>query len=281
MYAMDRNYITEDYYTNGLGSIIERPMTTNSWAYPDDAKPFYTVDWFVKHYKDAYGVTLTPPADPTTPDSDFIDQMLKALGYTKSGGVYQKNLANGVTSKLDYTFTIAGETKDHPAYSVFSHAADTLNGAGMKIKVKTDATALSKLANATLSVWAAAWSSTIDPDMYQVYHKYSQATSVNNWGYSEILSDVKGIYGEEKRIINALSEQIDYGRSYLEQEFRVGYYYKALDLVMELAVELPTYQRVNLLVYNSGKINPASLTPASQLTAYNGLINKIWELDLL
>lgn len=280
MYAMDRAYITEDYYTDGLGSIIERPMTTNSWAYPEDAQPYYTVDWFIKHYKEKYNVTLTPPADPTTPDSNFIDQMLKALGYTKSGGVYQKNLVSGVESKLEYTFTIAGETKDHPAYAVFSHAAETLNAAGMKIKVKTDATALSKLANATLSVWAAAWSSTIDPDMYQVYHKYSQATSVNNWGYSEILSDSKGVYTEEQRIINALSTEIDLGRSYLEQELRVGYYYTALDYVMELAVELPTYQRVNLLVYNSGKIDPSSLTPASQLTAYNGLINKIWELDL-
>ena len=284
MYAMDRDYITEDYYTNGLGSIIERPMTTNSWAYPEGAKPFYTVDWFIKHYKETYGKTLTAPADPTTPDAKFIEDMLKALGYTKSAGVYKKNIvgtSGTVESKLDYTFTIAGETKDHPAYSVFSHAAEILNTAGMKIKVKTDATALSKLANGSLAVWAAAWSSTIDPDMYQVYHKYSQATSVNNWGYSEILSDLKGIYSKEKAIIDELSGFIDDGRSYLEQDLRVGYYHDALDKVMELAVELPTYQRVNLLVYNSGKIDPSSLTPASQLTAYNGLINKIWELDLL
>jgi len=50
---------------------------------------------------------------------------------------------------------------------------------------------------------------------------------------------------------------------------------------MELAVELPTYQRVNLLVYNSSKIDPASLTAKNELTAYRGLIEKIWELDLL
>jgi peptide/nickel transport system substrate-binding protein len=212
--------------------------------------------------------------------SEFVKSALEALGYSKVNGVYQKVLGTGITSKLDYTFTIAGETKDHPAYGMFQQAATDLDGV-IKVTVKTDALALSKLSNGQLAVWAAAWGSAIDPDMYQVYHKYSQATSVNNWGYSTILSDVTGVYDTEKTLISTLSDLIDEGRSMLDQDLRAYVYSQALDTVMELAVELPTYQRRNLLVYNSSKIDPASLTPTSELTAYRGLIDKIWELDLL
>jgi peptide/nickel transport system substrate-binding protein len=211
--------------------------------------------------------------------STFVKDALIALGYTKVNNVYQKTLADGKTvSKLDYTFTIAGETKDHPAYGVFTQAAEDLDGI-VKITVKTDALALSKLSNGQLAVWAAAWSSAIDPDMYQVYHKYSQATSVNNWGYSTILSDDTKLYETERTIIDSLSYYIDMGRSTIVQSERIPFYTTALDYVMELAVELPTYQRNNLLVYNNTKIDPASLN--SNITAYSGLIDKIWELDLL
>lgn len=279
MYAMDRQTITENYYTDGLGEIIERPMTTNSWAYPEGATAYYTQDWFVEHFSKDLGLNLQKNVDTVA----FITNALTLLGYTKSGGVLEKTLrgeSGTKKSRLEYTFTIAGDTKDHPAYAVFAQAAEDLNAAGMKITVKMDATALSKLANGSLSVWAAAWGSTIDPDMYQVYHMYSQATSVNNWGYSEILTDSTGVYKTEKGIIEKLSEKIDSARETLSQPTRTLIYKAALDDVMELAVELPTYQRVNLLVYNSSKIDPKSLTPTNELTAYHGLINKIWELEL-
>lgn len=277
MYAIDREYITDNYYTNGLGEIIERPMSTNSWAYPEGATEYYTQDWFINHYKKDLGKTLSKTNDRKT----FVENALKALGYTKKGGddFYSKTLSDSkrTNSKLDYTFTIAGETKDHPAYGVFQDVATLLSGV-MKITVKTDARALSKLSNGQLAVWAAAWSSTVDPDMYQVYHKNSQATSVNNWGYSTILPDTTGLYRVEKGIIDNLSTLIDDGRSVLDDATRATYYKEALDLVMSLAVELPTYQRTNLLVYNSSKIDPASLN--TEITAYEGLISNIWKLNL-
>jgi peptide/nickel transport system substrate-binding protein len=185
-------------------------------------------------------------------------------------------------SALTITFTIAGSSiTEHPTYAVFLNAQRILNNLGWNVEIKADSQALTKLSTGSLEVWAAAWGSTIDPDMYQVYHKYSQATSVNNWGYSTILSDVTGVYDTEKTLISTLSDLIDEGRSMLDQDLRAYVYSQALDTVMELAVELPTYQRRNLLVYNSSKIDPASLTPTSELTAYRGLIDKIWELDLL
>ena len=57
-------------------------------------------------------------------------------------------------------------------------------------------------------------------------------------------------------------------------------YADALDLVMELAVELPTYQRSDLFAYNSNIIDTSTLTPKEDLTPYNGPLSRIWEVGL-
>ena len=54
-----------------------------------------------------------------------------------------------------------------------------LEECGWKVNIEPDINALTKLSTGSLAVWAAAWGSTIDPDMYQVYHKNSTATSVS------------------------------------------------------------------------------------------------------
>ena len=65
-----------------------------------------------------------------------------------------------------------------------AHAKQILDKLGMSITVKNDKDALLLLASDGLTVWAAAWGSTIDPDMYQVYHKDSTAGSTLNWKFS-------------------------------------------------------------------------------------------------
>ena len=50
---------------------------------------------------------------------------------------------------------------------------------------------------------------------------------------------------------------------------------------MELAVELPTYQRDDLYAYNSAFFDTRTMTPANEVSPYNGPINKLWELSLI
>ena len=57
-------------------------------------------------------------------------------------------------------------------------------------------------------------------------------------------------------------------------------YAEALDIVMELAVELPTYQRSDLFAYNTNIIDVSTLTPPSEITSYNGPLSRIWEVSL-
>ena len=70
---------------------------------------------------------------------------------------------------------------------------------------------------------------------------------------------------------------IEDARATMDQNERKGYYAEALDLVMELAVELATYQRKNLFIWNSAVIDSSTLCEA---TAYQSPLSKIWEVSL-
>ena len=85
---------------------------------------------------------------------------------------------------------------------------------------------------------------------------------------------------EAPRRAACLTRVIDAARETLDEDIRKEYYAEALDIVMELAVELPTYQRSDLFAYNSDIIDVSTLTPKEDLTPYNGPLSKIWEVSL-
>ena len=255
MHAINTQYAVDYYF--GYSHSISRPMTKASWAYPKAA------DEDGQYYKfDSTGA--------------ISEQLVIDAGYSKNAdGVYQKG--NDV---LKYTFTIAGDTTDHPAYQSLKIAADILNAHGFDIEVKPDINALRKLNNGDLTVWAAAWGAGVDPDMYQVYHIDSTAGSTANWGYRAIKKNAGNKYDTEYALVRELSDIIDLARETLDTDRRIEYYAEALDIVMELAVELPTYQRSDLFAYNTEIIDVNSLTPKEELTPYNGPMSKIWEVSL-
>ena len=156
-----------------------------------------------------------------------------------------------------------------------------LNKCGFNINTTTDSNALRKLASGDLTVWAAAWSSTIDPDMYQVYHRDSTATSTLNWGYKQIKQNAGGKYDTESAIVNELSELIEQARETNDQTVRANLYSQALDKVMELAVELPTYQRDDLFACNANKIDVNTFIPKAERTPYQGMTSKLYQVSLV
>lgn len=266
--AMNTNLVM-DYYKqdDNLASIIYRPMSLQSWAYPSFETSAYSGT-------SIWGEELDYAYDEAGQD---IAKMLKDNGYTVNSAGKVTRGPNGKIPEI--TFTIAGESDDHPAYVMFKNAQEVLKRIGINVNVKTDAFALKKLASGQLEVWAAAWGSTIDPDMYQVYHKDSTAGSTLNWGYREIKANSGNKYDYELEVITKLSELIDEGRNSTDNSkggTRAQTYWSALDLVMELAVEMPTYQRTDLTVYNKNKIDAATLN--RNPTAFDGLFSRIWEV---
>lgn len=274
-------------YYKTTATAIHRSMSSSSWAYPKGATSYYPYiggaipeDLTVVNpdYRD-YVLSLGKKAGDTLTKEEqenFIKLLVEGAGYTlNANGIYTKG-----SHTLKYTFTIAGEETDHPAWQAMFHASEILNKVGFQINVTTDGNALSKLSSGDLTVWAAAWGSTIDPDMYQVYHKESNATSVLNWGYKQILLNVGGKYDTEVALIDELSDLIDAGRKTNDEAQRARIYSRALDIVMELAIELPTYQRDDLFAYNTNKIDASSLTPNELLSPYQGLTSKLWLVSL-
>ncbi len=257
MCAMDTS-LAIDYYRAGTASQIYWPMSKVSWAYPKDDSGNYSTD-----------------NDHDYPQIGTFnkDAAIEAIeGYMALAGVSAGH------EDLEITFTIAGSNlQEHPAYAVFRDAAVILNDLGWNITVVPDTQALTKINTGDLAVWAAAWGSTIDPDMYQVYHKNSTATSTTAWGYDAILSSSSRT--EEQNILTALSNLIDDARETEDQKVRTDLYEKAMMYVLDLAVELPVYQRSTVYVYNANVINSETMPSASEMNPFTSPLDRIWEIE--
>jgi peptide/nickel transport system substrate-binding protein len=254
MCAMNTTLALDYYYANSASQIYW-PMSKVSWAYPKDKNGNYSVD-NTRDY---------PQINEQWSESVARANIQK---YMDLAGVSAND------PELTVEFTIAGANlQEHPTYKVFRDAAALLNSMGWDITVEADTQALTKINTGALEVWAAAWGSTIDPDMYQIYHKNSTATSTKGWGYDTIKKDE-----DQKKILDELSELIDAAREITDEKERAAIYEEAMKCVLDLAVELPVYQRSVIYAYNANVIDPTSLP--SEVNPFSSPLDKIWELDL-
>lgn len=243
-----------DYYRTGTASQIYWPMSMVSWAYPKGA--------------DATDNGFDYPQIGTWNEEVARNNIQK---YMQEAGV------SAGDSELSVTFTIAGSSlQDHPTYKVFRDAAALLNELGWDVEVVCDTQALTKINTGSLEVWAAAWSSALDPDLYQVYHKNSSATSTLAWGYNYLKTSGTA---EEMAILNELSDLIDEARTTNDKTVRSGLYKQAMEQILDLAIELPVYQRSVLYAYNSKVISSASLPAESEMNPYSSPLDRIWEIE--
>lgn len=256
MAAMDTSLALQ-YYEAGTAEQIFWPMSTVSWAYPKD--------------QDGNNETSNGHIYPSL---QFSEEKAKEniLSFMKQAD----NHTMGYTdSDLKVTFTIAGSNlTDHPTYQVFQTAAKLLNECGWDVEVVADSQALTKLSTGSLAVWAAAWGTTVDPDMYQVYHKNSNASSVRAWGYNAILANDS--YWMEQDILDKMSEIIDDARETDDQDIRTSLYEEAMGYVLDLAVELPVYQRQQLYAYNANVLDENSFP--KDINPYSSPLDRLWEI---
>ncbi|MBQ8494914.1 MAG: hypothetical protein IJ465_04085, partial [Clostridia bacterium] len=154
--------------------------------------------------------------------------------------------------------------------------AALLNEMGWEITVVCDTQALTKISTGSLAVWAAAWGSALDPDMYQVYHKDSSATSTLAWGYNYLKNSGTA---EELDILDDLSDLIDEARDTNDKEERAELYEEAMGLILDLAIELPVYQRSVLYAFDANVINADSLPSGADINPYSSPLDRIWEVE--
>ncbi len=226
MHLMNRDPAVTSYYGE-LATVIERPMSMVSWAYPTDANRVY----------------------------DFSPE--KALEYFKAAG-YQQVTEGGKTvlkkdgKQLSVQVAIGGQGKmDHPSAPILTEMKLQLEKLGGFLDIQDVDTSIlfDTLDAGGWDMWVAAWSATIDPDMYQTYH--SQGPS-NHY-----------------KIKNAeLDQLIIEARQTNDVEVRKQKYFRALDIMMEQAVEMPVYQRKNMYIFNKDNLDISTL-PEDMTPFYN------------
>ena len=243
-----------DYYRAGTASQIYWNMSKISWAYPDGND-----------------------ANDNGKDYPQIGTWNEDIARTNIEKYMQEAGVSAGDSQLKVTFTIAGSSlQDHPTYKVFRDAANLLNEMGWEVEVVCDTQALTKINTGSLAVWAAAWSSALDPDMYQVYHKDSTATSTLAWGYNYLKASGTA---EEMDILDELSELIEEARETNDKAVRAELYQEAMEYILDLAVELPVYQRSVLYAYNSKVINAETMPESSEMNPFSTPLDRIWEIE--
>ena len=146
-------------------------------------------------------------------------------------------------------------------------ASEVLESLGIKLQVNDVGTDVwnNALEGNTAMMWAAAWQSTVDPDMTQVYssaNAHGNGTNSNHYSVDDA----------------ELDELIKEGRSSADTELRKSIYKDAMNIIMDWGCELPLYQRKDCTVASSERIVIDTLP--HDMTPYWGWYAEINTLDL-
>lgn len=245
-------------YYGDTATIINYPMSNTSWAAPsvtDDG------------YKIAYSTDVDGNEIYTSDmsgDTKYAAALQAALGYFEAAGYTVENgqvTAAPAGAKMEYTVNIgASGNGDHPSFQVLTNAAAALKTIGFTLTVNDLANAsdlYSSYQSGVAEGWVAAWQSTNDPDMYQLYD------SKGSTNYYEI-NDAD------------LDELIEAARQTTDQDARKAMYKEAMEIIMDWGVELPVYQRSEATIFSSERVDtttiPNDMTP---YWTYQSEINKI------
>ena len=265
--AVYRDVAIDTYYGE-RASVINYPISNTSWAAPQSTDDGYRVAFSVDvDGNPIYTSGMDAEARYAAAKAAALG-FFEAAGYTVTDG---KLTAAPAGAKLEYECLIPGNgAGDHPVFMALTMAAETFKEIGMNFIV-TDLTNSTDLWNGldaiTVDMWAAAWSATVDPDMYQVYH------SSNRVG-------IPGATGSNHYRINdeELDTLIMEARKSTDQAFRKPMYKECLDIIMDWAVEIPTYQRQNAIIFSTERVDMSTVTP--DITTFYGWMAEIEKLEL-
>ena len=250
--AVYRDTVINSYYGD-RAAVIQYPISNTSWAAPQPADEGYRAAYSV----DADGNDIF---DSSMNDEQKYDAALKAAVtfFEKAGYTFDadgKVVSAPAGAPESYEILIPGQGKqDHPTYGIATAASKALETIGIKLTVNDVGTSVwnNALEGNTAQMWVAAWQSTADPDMYQVYHSsnaHGKGTNSNHYQVDD----------------PALDALIIDGRTSADTEYRKSVYKQAMEIIMDWGVELPVYQRKDCTVASTIRVDcdtlPKDMTP--------------------
>lgn len=261
--------VTIDSYYGEVADVINYPISNTSWAAPQKSDE----DYEVAFSDDVNGNDIFT-ADMTA-DDKYVAALNAAVEYLKAAG-YTFDEASGKFTqapegaKLEYEVIIAaGGQGDHPSFAILTKAKEDFAKIGITLTINdpSDSNQLwEKLDVGSQELWVAAWSATIDPDMYQIYHS----------------SNIVGKGGSDSnhfQITDATLDQLILdARKSSDQAYRKATYKNCLDTILDWAVEIPVYQRQNCVIFGEDRVDVSTVTP--DITTYWGWMSEIEKLQM-
>ena len=260
--------VTVDSYYGDAAEVINYPISNTSWAAPQKTDANYAIAFS----KDVTGADIyTSDMDADARTAAALKAALgyfEAAGYTVADG---KVTAAPEGAKMEYEVWIPADgSGDHPSFMMLNLASDALKTIGINLIVKDLANSSdlwSGIEADQVPMWCAAWGATPDPDMYQIY--YSGVESGKDAGGSNYMYDIADA---------ELDKLIIDGRSSLDQAYRKQIYKSCLDIIVDWAVEVPVYQRQNVIIFSTERVNVDTVTP--DITTYYNWYAEIQNLEL-
>ena len=279
IFSVYRDVAIDSYYGD-RAAVINYPISNTSWAAPRPADDGYKVAFSVDvDGNDIYTADMTAEQKYEAALQAALGWFEKA-GYTVTDG---KLTAAPKGAKLEYTFWIPGDgIGDHPAFMIVDEARKALETIGMNLVIKdlsNSSDLWDNLDAIQVEMWAAAWGATVDPDMYQIYYSDVANGPTKEPGKNPQGGPAQGGSNYEYCIADPELDQIILdARASTDQAYRKAMYKAALDIVVDWAVETPTYQRQNAVLFSTERVNMATMTP--DITTFYGWASEIENIEL-
>ena len=226
-----------DSYYGDTATVINYPISNTSWAAPSVTDDGYQIAYST----DVDGNEIYT-SDMKSEDK-YAAALQAALGYFEAAGYTVENgqiTAAPAGAKMEYQINIgASGNGDHPSFQTLTNAAAALKTIGFTLTVNDMANASDLFASyqsGAAEGWVAAWQSTNDPDMFQLYHSQG---ATNYYAINDA----------------DLDELIMAARQTTDQEARKAMYKEAMEIILDWGVELPVYQRSEATIFSTERVN--------------------------
>jgi len=254
--------VAVDSYYGEFANVINYPISDTSWAAPRVTDSGYRIAFSVDPEGNSLYTSDMSAQQRYDAAREGALKFFKAAGYTVENG---KITAAPEGGKLSFEVLVgAGGNGDHPTFMALTQAAAALKEIGFELIV-TDLSNFSELTNAVnagaAEMFAMAWNASADPDMFQIYH-------------SEGGSNEKAYHIKDAQ----LDEMILLARQSADQAYRKTLYKACLDIISDWAVEIPMYQRQNVIIFSTKRVDMNTVTP--DITPFWGWANDIEMLQM-
>ena len=249
-----------DSYYGDTATVINYPISNTSWAAPSVTDDGYQIAYST----DVDGNEIYT-SDMKSEDK-YAAALQAALGYFEAAGYTVENgqiTAAPAGAKMEYQVNIGADGNgDHPSFQTLTNAAAALKTIGFTLTVNDMANASDLFASyqsGAAEGWVAAWQSTNDPDMYQLYHS---SGSTNYYAINDA----------------DLDELIMAARQTTDQEARKAMYKEAMEIILDWGVELPVYQRSEATIFSTERVNIDTI--AKDMTPYWTYMSELNTMEL-